>query len=144
VTMQGEQDAQGFDASHLDFDFDFPRLVDETAFPDIYVGLDIDLLAPGDGIVTDRHHASADRYEAAGTWRMGLSRLGISPQLTGTRRLTTPNRLVGELSKQQARRRAIRVSRTRITCSKTCTLVIWMRGITRKAAVSMATTIRAV
>jgi hypothetical protein len=33
-------------------------------FPDIYVGLDIDLLAPGDGIVTDRHHASADRYEA--------------------------------------------------------------------------------
>ncbi|AEN07381.1 hypothetical protein Halar_0110 (plasmid) [halophilic archaeon DL31] len=41
--MQGEQDAQGFDASHLDFDFDFPRLVDETAFPDIYVGLDIDL-----------------------------------------------------------------------------------------------------
>ena len=64
MTMQGEQDAQGFDASHLDFDFDFPRLADETAFPDIYVGLDIDLLAPGDGIVTDRHHASADRYEA--------------------------------------------------------------------------------
>jgi len=69
--MQGEQDAQGFDASHLDFDFDFPRLVDETAFPDIYVGLDIDLLAPGDGIVTDRHHA----------------------QLTGTRRMTRRIRL---------------------------------------------------
>jgi len=32
--------------------------------PDLYVGLDIDLLAPGDGIVTDRHHASSDRYEA--------------------------------------------------------------------------------
>jgi hypothetical protein len=28
------------------------------------VGLEIPLLAPGDGIVTDRHHASADRYEA--------------------------------------------------------------------------------
>nr|WP_284438540.1 hypothetical protein [Halomicroarcula laminariae] len=32
--------------------------------PDLYVGLEIPLLAPGDGIVTDRHHASADRYEA--------------------------------------------------------------------------------
>ena len=32
--------------------------------PDIYIGLEIPLLAPGDGIVTDRHHASADRYEA--------------------------------------------------------------------------------
>ncbi len=55
---------QSFDASHLDIDFDLPRPVDEMAFPDLYVGLDIDLLAPGDGIVTDRHHASADRYEA--------------------------------------------------------------------------------
>ena len=26
--------------------------------------MEIDLLAPGDGIVTDRHHASSDRYEA--------------------------------------------------------------------------------
>jgi len=32
--------------------------------PDVYVGLEIGLLSPGDGIVTDRHHASADRYEA--------------------------------------------------------------------------------
>jgi hypothetical protein len=62
--MHGEQDTQAFDASQLDIDFDLPRPVDETAFPDLYVGLDIDLLAPGDGIVTDRHHASADRYEA--------------------------------------------------------------------------------
>jgi hypothetical protein len=30
----------------------------------VYVGLEIDLLAPGDGVVTDRHHASADNYEA--------------------------------------------------------------------------------
>jgi hypothetical protein len=36
----------------------------DTHLPDIYVGLEIDLLAPGDGVVTDRHHASADRYEA--------------------------------------------------------------------------------
>ncbi|THE64281.1 hypothetical protein D8Y22_13700 [Salinadaptatus halalkaliphilus] len=62
--MHEEQDAQAFDASHLDIDFDFPRPVDESSFPDLYVGLDINLLAPGDGIVTDRHHASADRYEA--------------------------------------------------------------------------------
>ena len=64
MTMHGEQDRQAFDASHLDVDFDLPHTVDEMAFPDLYVGLDIDLLAPGDGIVTDRHHASADRYEA--------------------------------------------------------------------------------
>jgi len=62
--MHGNQDTQAFDASHLDIDFDLPCTVDEMAFPDLYVGLDINLLAPGDGIVTDRHHASADRYEA--------------------------------------------------------------------------------
>jgi hypothetical protein len=38
--------------------------VEETTLPNVYVGLELDLLAPGDGIVTDRHHASADRYEA--------------------------------------------------------------------------------
>ena len=62
--MHGEQCTQAFDDSHLDIDVDFPRNVDESMFPDIYVGLDIGLLAPGDGIVTDRHHASVDRYEA--------------------------------------------------------------------------------
>ncbi|ELY39832.1 hypothetical protein [Natronorubrum tibetense] len=62
--MHGGQDTQAFETSHLEIDFDLPRPVDETAFPDLYVGLDINLLAPGDGIVTDRHHASADRYEA--------------------------------------------------------------------------------
>jgi hypothetical protein len=36
----------------------------ETHLPDVYIGLEIDLLAPGDGVVTDRHHASADNYEA--------------------------------------------------------------------------------
>lgn len=51
-------------ASHLDVELDLPRSVEEMLFPDVYVGLEIDLLAPGDGIVTDRHHASADRYEA--------------------------------------------------------------------------------
>jgi hypothetical protein len=50
--------------SHLDIEVDLPRSVEEMLFPDVYVGLEIDLLAPGDGIVTDRHHASADRYEA--------------------------------------------------------------------------------
>ncbi|QSG02804.1 hypothetical protein [Natranaeroarchaeum sulfidigenes] len=58
------EDTQTFDTSHLDIDVDIPRDIDEMSLPDIYVGLDIDLLAPGDGIVTDRHHASADRYEA--------------------------------------------------------------------------------
>lgn len=36
----------------------------DTHLPNLYVGLEIPLLAPGDGIVTERHHASADRYEA--------------------------------------------------------------------------------
>jgi len=62
--MRGDRDTQTFDDSHLDIDFELPRPVDEMLFPDLYVGLDIDLLAPGDGIVTDRHHASADRYES--------------------------------------------------------------------------------
>ncbi|UWG47815.1 Uncharacterized protein HSRCO_1534 [Halanaeroarchaeum sp. HSR-CO] len=50
--------------SHLDIDVDPPVDVDAMLLPDLYVGLEIDLLAPGDGLVTDRHHASADRYEA--------------------------------------------------------------------------------
>jgi hypothetical protein len=62
--MHGNEDARTFDAAHLDIDFELPRPVEEMLFPDLYVGLNIDLLAPGDGIVTDRHHASADRYEA--------------------------------------------------------------------------------
>jgi len=62
--MHGDQDTQSFSDSHLDIDVDLPRDIADTTFPDLYVGLDIDLLAPGDGIVTDRHHASADRYEA--------------------------------------------------------------------------------
>jgi hypothetical protein len=62
--MHGNENSEAFDDSHLDIEFDLPRPVDEMLFPDIYVGLDIDLLAPGDGIVTDRHHASSDRYEA--------------------------------------------------------------------------------
>lgn len=40
---------------------------DEMTFPDVYVGLKIGLLAPGDGIITDRHHASAERYNADDT-----------------------------------------------------------------------------
>jgi hypothetical protein len=36
----------------------------DTHLPNLYVGLEIPLLAPGDGIVTDRHHASASNYEA--------------------------------------------------------------------------------
>ena len=62
--MHRDENKEAFDAAHLDIDFDCPRPVDEMAFPDLYVVLEIDLLAPGDGIVTDRHHASADRYEA--------------------------------------------------------------------------------
>jgi hypothetical protein len=48
------------------YDFDLnPEDPDPDAltFPHVYVGLDVGLLAPGDGVVTDRHHASADRYE---------------------------------------------------------------------------------
>nr|WP_243838093.1 hypothetical protein [Halobacterium sp. R2-5] len=53
-----------FETAELDCGFDVPVSVDEFGFPDVYVGLEAGLLAPGDGIVTDRHHASADRYEA--------------------------------------------------------------------------------
>jgi len=52
------------DRLDCEFDCELPEEFDDTTFPDLYVGLDIDLLAPGDGILTDRHHASADRYEA--------------------------------------------------------------------------------
>jgi hypothetical protein len=57
-------DSLAFETSQLDCGFEVPVSVDEFAFPDLYVGLEAGLLAPGDGIVTDRHHASADRYEA--------------------------------------------------------------------------------
>jgi hypothetical protein len=53
-----------FNTDHLDCEFALPDEFTESTFPDLFVGLEIDLLAPGDGIVTDRHHASADRYEA--------------------------------------------------------------------------------
>lgn len=57
-------DKSFFDTSHLDIDLDLPFPADEMCLPDLYVGLEIDLLAPGDGIVTDRHHAPADRHHA--------------------------------------------------------------------------------
>jgi len=56
-----------FDTTRLEGDWQYDDLedaVESGTLPDLYVGLEIDLLAPGDGIVTDRHHASADRYEA--------------------------------------------------------------------------------
>ena len=61
--MTGRAETPSFVMDHLDGEFDLPP-VDESTFPDLYVGLEVDLLAPGDGVVTDRHHASADRYEA--------------------------------------------------------------------------------
>ena len=54
----------GFETDHLGIDFESPTPIDELTLPDIYIGLELDLVAPGDGIVTDRHHASADRYES--------------------------------------------------------------------------------
>ena len=53
-----------FDTAHLDHEMSLPDDIEALTVPDLYVGLEIPLLAPGDGIVTDRHHASADRYEA--------------------------------------------------------------------------------
>jgi hypothetical protein len=53
----------GFDTEHLPITFESPTPVDGLTVPDLYIGLEVDLVAPGDGIVTDRHHASADRYE---------------------------------------------------------------------------------
>lgn len=52
------------ESSEIDVELDLPRSVEEMTLPDVYVGLDVGLLAPGDGVVTDRHHASAERYEA--------------------------------------------------------------------------------
>jgi len=56
--------ARGFDASDLAVEFDLPVDPGDLLFPDVFVGLEIGLLAPGDGVVTDRHHASAGRYGA--------------------------------------------------------------------------------
>jgi len=56
-----------FDTTHLEVDwqaYDLEDVVESGTLPDLCVDLEINLLAPGDGIVTDRHHASADRYEA--------------------------------------------------------------------------------
>lgn len=64
VTIAVSDDVVAFETEHLDIEFDLPEAVDEMMLPDVYVGLEVDLLALGDGIVTDRHHASADRYEA--------------------------------------------------------------------------------
>ena len=61
--MRGEGESPSFVTGHLDGEFDLPA-VSESTFPDLYLGLEVDLLAPGDGVVTDRHHASAERYEA--------------------------------------------------------------------------------
>jgi hypothetical protein len=60
----GSDNAVTFTTSHLDTELDLPCSAADMTLPDLYVGLDIGLLAPGDGVVTDRHHASADRYEA--------------------------------------------------------------------------------
>jgi hypothetical protein len=57
-------DSLAFETAQLDGWFELPAPVEDFAFPDVYVGLEAGLLAPGDGIVTDRHHASAERYEA--------------------------------------------------------------------------------
>ncbi|SEH53662.1 hypothetical protein SAMN05192561_10582 [Halopenitus malekzadehii] len=61
--MTGGSESPSFSVGHLDGEFELPP-VDESTFPDLYLDLGVDLLAPGDGVVTDRHHASADRYEA--------------------------------------------------------------------------------
>ena len=60
--MMGGEESPSFVTDHLDGEFDLPA-VGESTFPHVYIGLEVDLIAPGDGVVTDRHHASADRYE---------------------------------------------------------------------------------
>ena len=60
--MTGEDDVS-FVTGHLDGEFELPS-VEESTFPHVYIGIEVGLLAPGDGVVTDRHHASAGRYEA--------------------------------------------------------------------------------
>jgi hypothetical protein len=61
--MTGEESLTLVD-EHLDINLNMPRSVAEMLLPDLYIGLEIDLLAPGDGVLTDRHHASAGRYVA--------------------------------------------------------------------------------
>jgi len=43
-----------FDTAHLDHEMSLPDDIEALTVPDLYVGLEIPLLAPGDGIVTDR------------------------------------------------------------------------------------------
>ena len=54
----------GFDPSAINVELDLPCSIEEMTLPDFFVGLEVGLLAPGNGVVTDRHHASSDRYEA--------------------------------------------------------------------------------
>jgi hypothetical protein len=49
--------------SSLPGEVDLPVDLDDLILPDLYIDLRVDLLAPGDGVLTDRHHASAERYE---------------------------------------------------------------------------------
>ena len=61
--MTTSEEVPEFNTDHLNVDLEFPE-ASTLLFPDVFVGLEVGLLAPGDGIVTDRHHASSDRYEA--------------------------------------------------------------------------------
>jgi len=66
VTGGDETDPSGtesFVTSHLNGTYELPAVSDAT-FPKLYLGVEADMLALGDGIVTDRHHASAGQYEA--------------------------------------------------------------------------------
>lgn len=63
MTGTGEAASPSFATGHLDGEYALPS-VGESTFPNIYIDLEVGLLAPGDGVVTDRHHASAERYEA--------------------------------------------------------------------------------
>lgn len=47
-------------------DLAYPTELEDSLFPNLYIGLEAGLFAPRDGIVTDRHRASAGCDEADG------------------------------------------------------------------------------
>jgi hypothetical protein len=61
--MTGNVPDSEFVKLHLPVEFDLPESGEGLLFPDVFVELNIDLVAPGDGVVTDRHYASSGRYE---------------------------------------------------------------------------------
>ncbi|QSG09591.1 hypothetical protein [Halapricum desulfuricans] len=53
---------QTLDETPLDIDIECPYRLDEMTLPDLYIGLELDVLAPADGVATDHQHVPSDHH----------------------------------------------------------------------------------